>query len=460
MALALTRARASARSLPLPPGPRYVSPFSFLRELRADSLGFLERMQREYGDLVCMRIGILRSCILARPEHVRRVLIENHRNYWKGRLFGKLKGVAGDGLLFSEGEAWRRQRRMAAPAFQRSRVEGLVPRMAAVTNELLERWDRERAGGEDFDLLPEMSNLALDIVCRAMVGGEMPLTEREFHEIMDESIAYANHLINTFVPAPLWVPTARNRRMRRTLGQIDAVILELVRRARAGEMDEADLLGTLVEARDEENGSRLSDRELRDQMVTFLFAGHETTAVALTWAFHLLGRHPEVEAALRREADHVLSDAAPTIAEVARLEHTRRAMQETLRLYPPIWATARQAYEDDEIGGFRIPKGANVTISPWLIHRHPELWQEPERFDPDRFLPERAEERPRLAYLPFLAGGRRCIGEDFALLEATAVLAMILRRFEVRPVPGPQVKPDPILTLRPKDGLRVTLERR
>lgn len=456
--MALPIARARGARPPLPPGPRYATPFSFLRELRADTLGYLEGLQRDYGDVVCLRLGpVLRSCLLVRPEGVRRVLVENHRNYWKGRLFGKLKRVSGEGLLFSEGEAWRRQRRLVAPAFQRSHVQSLVPAMGAVVEEMLERWERERADGRPFDLLPEMSQLALDVVCRALFGGRRLGPEVRFHETVNEAIGYANHLLNTFLPAPLWVPTRRNRRARRTQADIHAVIDDLIRQARERRSEGFDLLRLLMEARDEESGEPMSEAALRDQMVTFLIAGHETTAVALTWAVHLLGSAPEEAEALRAEADAVLGTGPASAEAVARLERTRRVLKESLRLYPPAWAIARQAHADDEVCGYRIPRGSNVTLSPWLLHRHPGLWEAPERFDPDRFRPERAAGRPRGAYFPFGAGGRRCVGEDFATLEATLVLASLLRRFRVEPVPGEHVEPDPILTLRPRSGLRVTV---
>lgn len=424
---------------------------------RPGALGTFEHLQRDYGDVVGLRMGPLRSCLLVRPEAVRHVLVTNHRNYWKGRIFGKLKRVAGEGLLFSEGETWQRHRRLVAPAFQRSHVQSLVPPMAAVVDERLEAWERERLGGRPFDLLPEMSQLALDVVCRALFGGKRLGPEVRFHETVNEAIAYSNHLLNTFLPAPLWVPTRLNRRARRTLGALHDVIDDLIRQADERRPEGFDLLRVLLETRDEETGEPMSREALRDQMMTLLIAGHETTAVALTWTVHLLGNAPEAAERARREAEAVLGGEPATADAVARLDYTRRVVMESLRLYPPAWATARQAHADDELCGYRIPRGANVTLSPWLMHRHPGYWEAPDRFDPDRFLPERSESRPRGAYFPFGAGGRRCVGEDFAMLEATLALASILRRFDLRPLPDHPVEPDPILTLRPRHGLKVTL---
>jgi cytochrome P450 len=449
---------AKPGSLPLAPGPRYLTPFGFLRELRADSLGYLGRLQREYGDVVCTRLGHLRSYFVSRPEYVRHVLVGNHRNYEKGNLFAKLKTVAGEGLLFSEGEAWRQQRRWVAPAFQRSQVQGVVPVMGRVMQDCLERWQRERADGEAFDVVPEMSRLALDMVCRAMFGAEPP--GAGFHRLVDEGLAYTNYLVNNFVTPPLWVPTRRNRAARRTLAGIHDTIRSMVESARTRSGDGADLLRLLMDARDEETGASMSEPQLLDQMITLLVAGHETTAMTLSWALYLLGQDPESTARLRSEADAVLGDGDPSAAELGRLEFTLNVVRESLRLYPPVWAMPRQSIEADEIGGYRIPRRTMVTMSPWIVHRHPEFWDEPERFDPDRFRPERSQDRPRQAFFPFGAGGRSCVGEDFALLEATLVLAMTLRRFDVQLVAEHPVEPDPILTLRPRHGIHLRLRER
>jgi len=448
--------RSGLRSLPLAPGPRYWTPFSFLRELRADLPGYLTALWREYGDVVCIRMGPLRSYLIARPEHVGQVLVENHRSYEKGSLFAKLKTAAGDGLLFSEGERWRRRRRWVAPAFSRSQVQGVVPVMGRVMQECLDRWAREPTVDESFDLVPEMSRLALDMVCRAMFGSETPALA--FHRRIDEAIAYANYLITRYATPPYWVPTRRNRAARVTIAGVHAAIRDMVESARAQRGEGAELLHRLMQTRDEETGAPMSERELLDQMITLLVAGHETTAMALSWAFYLLGQDAEATARLRAEADSVLRDDTPTALEVMRLEFARSVVKESMRLYPPVWALPHQAVEADVIGGFRVPRKAMVTMSPWILHRHP--WEQPEWFDPDRFRPERSRDRPRYAYFPFGAGGRSCVGEDFALLEATLVLAMTARRFDVRPLPGQPVEPDPILTLRPRNGVPVRIAER
>ncbi|MCG8591408.1 MAG: cytochrome P450, partial [Proteobacteria bacterium] len=422
------------------------------------SLGFLAELQREFGDVVCVRLGPLRTLLLSRPEHVHHVMVTHHRNYEKGDLFAKLKPVAGDGLLFSEGEKWRRERRWVGPVFQRAYVQNVVPTMGRLMHEVLDGWERKHAGGQTFDLMPELSRLALDMVCRALFGAEPP--GASFHDRIDEGLAHANYLLNHYLTPPLWVPTRRNRAARRTLEGIHDAIRHMLAAARADPERSGDLMRRLVEARDEETGEPVGEAALIDQMITLLVAGHETTAMALCWSFHLLGQHPEASARLREEADAVLGDTAPDAAAVERLEFATRVVKESLRLYPPIWAIPRQAKSEDAIGGYRVPRRTMVTLSPWLTHRHPEFWDEPLAFDPDRFSEERSRERPRHAYFPFGAGGRSCVGEDFAMLEATLALAMTVHRFDVRPVTDHPMIPDPILTLRPRFGLRVRLDSR
>jgi cytochrome P450 len=458
--MSVATASATRAQRKLAPGPRYWTPFGFLRDMSPDILGFLERAHREYGDVVCMRPGPLKSYLLARPEHAKHVLVDNHKSYRKGIVFQNLRRVAGQGLILSEGELWKRQRRLVGPSFHRRRLAEMSPLMVDAIQDLVTRWEAERAGGEPFDVLPEMSKLALDVVCRAMFGTDMLDRAESFHAHVQEALEYSNYLINTFLVPPIWVPTRRNRRGRRTRNWIDGVIRDMIRSRSDSASEGGDLLSTMLAARDEETGEPMSESLLLDEMRTFLIAGHETTAVALAWTFYLLGRHPEAAERLQAEVDAALGASPPGFEDLPRLGYARRVIDESMRLYPPALATNRQALEDDEVDGWLIPRRANVTISIWVTHRHPEFWDEPRRFDPDRFLPERAEQRPRLAYLPFGAGPRRCIGEDFALTEATLALASISQRFRVERGSECGVEPKPLLTLRPAEPILVRIHPR
>jgi cytochrome P450 len=267
----------------------------------------------------------------------------------------------------------------------------------------------------------------------------------------------------SILPLPMWVPTRANRAARATIATMDEIVHKIIdRRRRGGDGAAAstDLLGMLIEARDEETEAAMDDRQLRDEVITFLVAGHETTAVTLSWTWHLLASHPEVEARLFAEVDEVLGGRTPALGDLENLGYTKRVVQEAMRLYPPAWALSRQSYQEDQIRDRRVPANCIVTISPYLTHRHPQYWPDPERFDPERFSPEASAGRPEYAYFPFGGGPRRCIGSQFAMMEAQLILAMTAQRFRLVAVPGHRVEKDPILTLRPKPGVLMHLERR
>jgi cytochrome P450 len=305
-----------------------------------------------------------------------------------------------------------------------------------------------------------MSRLTLEIVAGAMFGTDLGEDEEEFRNVVSEGMAYANHLTNHFITPPLFIPTPANRRGAKAIAKLDRIVSRIIdERRRSGE-ERTDLLAMLLAARDADTSEAMSDRQLRDEMVTFLVAGHETTAVALSWTWYLLAENPQAERRLHAEVDEVLGDRPPTVDDLKDLPYTRMVLEESMRLYPPVWATSREAYEDDEVGGLRVPARTTITLSQYVTHRHPAFWPDPERFDPERFTPERSAERPEYAYFPFGGGPRRCVGQQFSMLEGQLALAMISRRFRLRLVPGHRVEPDPILTLRPRYGIAMFLEPR
>jgi cytochrome P450 len=428
--------------------------------MQSDVLASLGELIAQYGDAIGVRAGPVKLLVLARPEYARHVFIRNARNYSKGPQIAKLRRIAGDGVFFVEGEAWRRQRRMVVPAFQRAKIEALVPELVAGADAMLARWQREHAAGGWFDALPETSRVALDVVCRAMFGTDVGAQADEFHRHATVAASYAQYLFEHFLPLPLWVPTGRSRRMRAARRWVSGFVNGMIAGHRGQGPLPDDLLGLLLGARDEESGRALGDGELYDELMTFVNAGHETTAVSLAWSLYAIGRDPELRARLEAELDATLGDARPDFAALARLDLLGRTIREVLRLFPPGWAIPREALADDEIDGVRIPKGATVMIPVYYLHRHPEFWTDPERFDPDRWLPERGEPRQPFAYLPFGLGGRRCVGEDFALLEIRAVLARTLRRFRVSVDPAQPIVPKPLLTLKPAHGVRIRIEPR
>jgi cytochrome P450 len=443
-------------------GPRFPTPFGMLAVLRRDPLGFLVDCHRTHGDVVrvSFRYVSWRTFVLAHPRDIRHVLQENHRNYWKGIIFAKLKRIGGQGLVFSDGDLWRRQRQLVQPAFHRERIAAMAGMMADATAAMLDRWRAPAAAHQPFDVAAEMSRLTLEIVATALFGTSLGADEDEFRHAVSGGLAYANHLVNHFFAPPLIVPTAVNRRGRRAIRGLDRIVWKIIAERRQDGRDRGDLLSMLIHARDADTHETMTDRQLRDEAVTFLVAGHETTAVALAWTWHLLAQHPHVEQRLHAEVDTVLDGRAPTLADLGELRYTRMVIEESMRLYPPVWATSRQAYAPDVIGGQAIRADETVTVSPYLTHRHPAFWERPEVFDPERFTPERSADRPEYAYFPFGGGPRRCIGNQFALMEAQIILAMTARRFRLQSAPGHVVEPDPILTLRPRHGVKMTLHPR
>jgi cytochrome P450 len=428
-----------------------------MRSLRRDPLAAVARVIRTYGDAVGIRGGPIRLVVLARPEHARHVLIRNARSYGKGPQIAKLRRIAGNGVFFAEGDAWQRQRRMVVPAFQRAKIEALVPHLVAGADELVLRWAREHGGRGYFDVSPSVSKATLDIVCRAMFGTDVRDHADPFHARASFAASYAQYLFEHVFPLPLWLPNERNARMKDGMRWVRGFVGEMIERHRARDPLPDDLLGLLLAARDEETGRALSDGELFDELMTFVNAGHETTAVTLSWALHEIGRNPWLRARLEEEVDARLGRERPTLATLAQLDLLGRTVREVLRLHPPGWVIPRQALAPDEIDGVLIPAGATALIAVYFLHRHPQFWSEPERFDPDRWLEERGEPRHAFAYLPFGLGGRRCVGEDFALLELRAVLARLLQHWTIESDPASAVFSRPQLTLKPARGVRVRI---
>jgi cytochrome P450 len=445
------------------PGVRQLLPLpwpgSLLVRSRRDPLGFLVDGIRRHGDVFRYQLGPMVFHLVAHPDHVRRVLVDNARNYPRGWYYRRTRVVAGEGLINTEGAAWRRLRRMSQPAFHHRRIVGLVDAMTDAIGAMLGRW-REHAGSGrgPLDVAAEFTGLTLRIAGRALMGIDLLGEAERVGRAVTTSLDYLEHWLTHLLAPPLGVPTPRNLKARRALRDFDDLIVGiLAARRRDPDRDAGDLLAMLLAARDEENGEGLTDRELRDQILTFIVAGHETTAVALSWTVALLGRHPEAQDRLRAEVAGVLGGRTPAAEDLPRLASVRRVVEESLRLYPPVYAVARDAAADDEIGGYRIPARSTVVLSPYVTHRHPDFWPDAEAFDPDRFLPERSADRPRFAWFPFLGGPHQCIGEEFAMTEMVLTVAMLVQAFRFELAPGARIEPRPMLSLRHRTGVPVIL---
>jgi len=438
------------------PGPRGNLVLGHVGEIERDPLAFLPRCRAEYGDIVRLRFFVWPGFLLAHPDHVKHVLQDRHTAYDKDNVDWRLmKLVLDQSLLTSDGEVWLKQRRLMQPAFHREQVAGFGRIMTDEADRMLTRWRDRGDDDRPLDVAAEMGRLAMDVVTRALFGTQVD----EDAASVGEAVATLNRdfIENGFsLQGLVSLVTGRPALgARRSLATLDRIVGKIIADRRAGRDDggEGDLLSMLLSARDEESGEGMDDRQLRNEVLTLFVAGHETTSNALSWAWYLLSDHPEVFERMRAELDDVLGDRLPTIDDVPRLTYTRMVLDEAMRLYPPAWATSRNATEDDEIGGYPVRRGSVVLLSPWVTHRHPEFWDDPQRFDPERFTPERSSGRSRFAYFPFGGGPHLCIGQTFALTEGVLVLAAVAQRCALELKPGHQVVPEPGVTVRPRGGL-------
>ena len=447
---------------PEPPA-RPVGQLQWMRLLYKNPISVFDR-EAFSADFRQNRVPYGNFILVNEPRSIEHILLTNHRNYSKGRLTrDALAPVLGDGLVTSEGDLWRRQRRIAAPGFHRQRLAQAAGAMSRLARQRVAGWRVPCEKGQPLDVDREMSSLTMEIVARTLFSMDMSESIDDIGRAMNTVIAAfgtVNPMDLFFLSLPTWIPRPRSRRTRAALARLEQAIQGIIAQRRRVDEAPDDFLGLLVAARDEETGEGMSDKQLRDEVATFFAAGHETTAMALTWTLYLLSRHPAVESELCAEADRVLGDGEATFAGVESLSFTRMVVQEALRLFPPVFSIQRVPLEDDEVGGHRIFAGSFVTISPYVTHRNPRLWPDPLRFDPGRFAAERTNQRHAFAYIPFSGGPRACIGSGFAMMEACLVLATIARTYRLRVVPGHPVEAQGWITLRPRYGLRMTLEKR
>jgi cytochrome P450 len=438
----------------LPPGPRGHWLVGSLGELRRDRIGFYERLAREYGDVAAFRAGPYRIVLVSRPDLIEQVLVRDNRKFHKNDLLQLLRPALGDGLLLSEGDVWLRQRRLAQPAFHTDRVASYGDLMVEYTNRMVDGW----RGGETRDIHRDLMALTMDIVAKVLFGADMDGRELEVGAAIEDLLeGFAS--TSAGLPLPHWIPTPSRRRTKRAVARLDALIASIIGARRSSPGDGDDLLGMLMAARDED-GRPMSDRQLRDEVATLFAAGHETTAVALSWTFLLLGQHPDAEAALHAELARVLGGRPPVMGDLGALPLTEGVVLESMRLYPPAWVIGRKALEDIEVGGYTIPRGTNLSMSQWVVHHDARNFERPLEFDPDRWRDGLADRLPRFAWFPFGGGQRQCIGASFAMAESRLVLATIAQHWRSRPVDPAPPGLQPMITLRPKGGLRMRVERR
>ena len=460
------RSKASpAAHAAVPPGPHGQPVLGVLRELLRDNLGFMMRAARDYGDVARYRLANKTVYQVNHPEGIKRVLQDNAGNYGKGNFkVSSLDRLIGNGLVMSEGDFWLRQRRLVQPVFHRQHIAAFGEQMTSLTLEMLEGWEAAAGSRKPLDMSTEMMRLTLNIASQTLFSTrlleDIKVLDRAF-KIAAEDISFRFQMP---IYPPLGVPTPRNRRVVAAIETLDRVVYRIIgerrRMLEQGRQAPSDLLNLLLKARDEDTGEGMSDKQLRDEVMTLFLAGHETTAILLTWCLYLLSKHPESERRLHKEVSEVLGDRTPTVADLPAMSYSRMVIEETLRLYPPAWITSRQAEAEDILCGYLVPTGTLTWLSPYIMHRHPNYWDNPEGFDPERFSPERSEGRPHYAYFPFGGGGHQCVGKHFALMEAQLVLATIMQHYRLDLVPGHPVEPQALVALRPRHGLPMTLHAR
>jgi cytochrome P450 len=433
-----------------PPGPKPQFLIGNMPLAGKDPLSTFTEWAQEFGDIFYYRALWIDVYFLNHPDLIEQILVRNYHNFRKDHVIRKSRWFFGEGLLTNEGESWLRQRRLAQPAFHRERITSYAKIMAVYAQQMMAGWE----DGETRDIHQEMLQLTLRIVVRALFNVEA----EEIGSIstaMNVMMRNSSGIRLLLPPAARYLPTPAMIEFRRSVTQLDRAVYSIIAQRRADESDSGDLLSMLMQARDEDGG-RMSDKQLRDEVMTFLLAGHETTALALSWSWYLLGQNPEARKKLHEELDRVLHGREPTFSDLPNLSYAERVIKESMRLYPPAWSVARTVVSDFELRGYRIPAGANVVMSQWIMHRDPRYFSDPEKFDPERWLTEKAQKLPRFAYFPFGGGPRQCIGNTFAMMEATLLLASIAQRFHFELVETQPVVPVPSFTLRPKHGIRVT----
>ncbi|MBA4544665.1 MULTISPECIES: cytochrome P450 [Thermoactinomyces] len=440
-------------------GPRGLPISGNLFAFRKDPLGFLQKAAKEHGDVVHIRFGPQRHIyLISNPEYIKEVLVTKQSSFHKAKGLRTAKAVIGEGLLTSEGKKHLRQRRLIQPVFHKQRIAAYGDRMVEFAKNLIDGWqDRE-----ERLITQDMMELTLAIITDTMFGIDVRQDVHDIGHAIDVGMHYVSRRASSFIDIPLAVPTKSNREFQHAIEVLDKTIYHIIEERRSqSEPERGDLLSMLLAARDEMNGTGMTDQEVRDQVMTIFIAGHETTANTLSWTWYLLSQHPEVERRFWDELDNVLEGRLPTVDDIPSLTYTNNILWEAMRLYPPAWSISREAVEPVQIGEYCFEPGETLMMSQYVMHRKEEYFENPDRFFPERFEGDILKRIPQFAYFPFGGGPRICIGNNFALMEAVLLLATIGQRYKLELAPNhPSVEPEPLVTLRPKKGIRMVVKQR
>jgi cytochrome P450 len=446
----------ASTSAKVPPGPAGNFLFGNLRDFRNNPLQLLLQLCSDYGDICRFRIVTTEFYLINNPDLIAHVLVDKDHHYRKSWIDKQAIGpMAEQGLLTIEGDLWKQQRRLLQPLFSQQMLQTYSQIVTDYTSEMMERWKPWVASGQTFDLSEQITNLTMRIIARTILGIDFAQADKELLEAFEVVLDHANSVLESVIPLPDWVPTPAHLRFRHARQVLHSQVTRLIEQHRREKQEGKDLLSLMMNARDEETGAGLSDDILRDQVLTFFAAGHETTAQSLKWTFYMLSRHPEVGQKVYEEVRKVLGGQRPTFQAAAEMPYTKMVIHEVMRLWPPVWMMEREAAVEDELAGYPVRPGTQVAMSQWVMHRHPKYWDNPEGFDPERFSPERSAGRAHGVYFPFGAGPRVCIGNTFAIMEMQMIIPTILQRYRLDVMPSPPVLPKPTFTLRPMYGVPV-----
>lgn len=441
------------------PGPKGLSLLRSNLKFKKDPLGVITEMTHEFGDIICFRFGPETLYIISHPDHMKHLFVDHHKNYGKQtRLWKKLNPFLGQGLLSREGEFWQKERKIIQPTFHRERISTFAESMTQSTEELLQKWESYIDTKETIDLLPEMMRLTLEILGKTLINVNLSNEADLIRNSITIIISHINQQARSLLSLPNWIPTSANRRFFKALKTFDELIYNMIKQRRLSKSDHGDMLSMLMNVQDAETGEKMSDQQLRDELITFIFAGHDTTANAMSWICYLLAKHSDIKEKLSQDLKEVLKGDTPRLEDLPKLSLTDRVIKESMRLYPPAWFTGRTALQEDKIGDYLIPMNATLMPCFYLTHHREDFWKDAEKFDPDRFLPEIFSHQHRYAYIPFGTGPRQCIGNTFAMMEMQLVISMIAQRYQFNLQTDFPVEMEPSITLRPRHGVKVTLE--
>ena len=440
----------------LPPGPKSKFPLDHLFSYRRDSIGFLKKIAREYGDIVHFKMGPIRIILLNHPDYIKEVLTVQHRNFVKGRPLEMAKELLGEGLLTSEGEFHKRHSRMIQPAFHRNMIESYVPAVIKCISQMMNRWE----DGMKTDMKDEMTHMSIAIAGKSLFNADIAEEAPEISNALDTATGLFGRISLPFSEWLLKLPLPGNLRFYKAKQRLDDTIRRMIEERRQNKMNNGDLLSILLRSQDENGNGGLSEQEIRDEAITLFLTAFDTTSTALTWTWYLLSQNPEAEAALHKELDSVLNGRLPVAEDIPNLKYCRMVFGESMRLYPPSYVIPRQAIGDFAIDKYIVPRGSIVLMSPYLVQRDPRFYADPEKFDPCEWDKHTHGLNSKYEYFPFSRGPRSCIGEPFAWMLGTLAIALVAQSWRLKLVPGHPVELLPLINLRPKYGMKMTLHRR